>query len=211
MKKRKDRFNPLLLSALLALGAGSTGCGSDTVDADLDAWLAKARQTLDTKSKQLAARWGRPLSPEWGRKDPQETVFFDLDHAKIYWLRGKEAQLVADMQFVGSYKMDPKARAGHPEEAGSWRWSWDNENVPEISKKSMELVRRYGVGRRSIKLSTGAWIGPRQDGRDMLAAAVRILGAQGGYFWPRGSLGLYAVIEKIRKPKPDEVHPKLPQ
>lgn len=195
-----------LFSILLALAA----CGPTEVDADLEPWLEQARTSFDKTMQQLAARWGEPLRPSWG-SDPAsgETVFFDFDHAKIYWLKNKKSVLVADAQFVGSYQADPKAPADKPEEAGSWRWSWDNENVPAVAKKRIEAVRRWGEARRSVKFTRGAWIGRFPWAMDMMAASMRILGTTGAYFKQFGQTGYFFVLEEIRKPAADELEPDL--
>ncbi|MCA8971026.1 MAG: hypothetical protein KDC95_14635 [Planctomycetes bacterium] len=183
-------------------------CGSNEVDSELEPYLVKAREQLQQSAEQLHARWGRPLAPDWGRLDG-ESWFFDDDQAKLYWLEKTKAVLVADVSLVGTYEYDPKAPKDKPDEAGSFRWSWDNDTVADASKKRVEAVRRWGAARRSAKVSKGAWIGPPSWGVDMLAAAVRVTGSSGGYMRSSGNLDFYFLLHSIRKPSETELHPDL--
>lgn len=191
---------------LLGLAPALFGCGSSGVDADLEPWLAKARSMFDAGQTQLVARWGAPLSSEWARDpDGDEGIRFDLDSARIFWLKGDKVVLVADAQFAGSYYFLPDAPADKPNEAGSWMWSWANETVPPRAYKRIEAVRRWGQAKRSLKFTKGGWLGPFAWAQDMLIGSVRVLGALGGYFRPDGDTAYFFVLEELRKPKPDEM------
>ncbi len=193
----------LLASVVLPLVAA---CGPGEIDGELEPYLVKAREQLEQSRAQLHARWGRPLGPDWGARDG-ETCYFDNEADKLYWRQGETVVLVADVSLVGTFEFDPKAPTDKPDEAGSFKWSWFNDKAGQGSRERMQAVRRWGQARRSVKLSTGGWIGHPHWAVDMLAASVRVLGASGGYTLEVGPTLLLFILHSLREP--DEAERKI--
>jgi hypothetical protein len=101
---------------------------------------------------------------------------------------GLGTQLVAHFQAVGSLsKAD-----------GTWLWSWANDTLAPVTKLRMREVRAFGQDRGWRALADPMWKGDEIDGWEMTAAAVEILGAQGGYRTENDFSYLYMMLSDIR-------------
>jgi uncharacterized protein DUF6882 len=113
---------------------------------------------------------------------------WNQDTGQLVFSRDGRAQVVADIQFVGSIATDRK----------NWMWSWANPSLSEAVKREARRVRSYGDEHRHLKLAAACWAGEETDGWEMTAITAYLLGATGAYRSPDDRGFVFMVLTAVQ-------------
>ena len=112
---------------------------------------------------------------------------WDLEQATITFARPDDL-VIGDICIVGTAA----------ESTGTFLWAWANEALPQGAWAEIDAVREFGR-LHSLELLTDAeWPGGRAEGLEMLAAAGRILDAEGAWVDTSGDLTLFFLLFDLR-------------
>jgi hypothetical protein len=143
-------------------------------------WRALAFDELLTKQGQLETE--QQLGA-WPRYD------YDLEHGSLTFSDESGPRVVAEVEAVGTTS------------AKDWLWSWANESLPRSSTGAAPQVRAFGAEHRIDELVSRSVKAekPEQLGWELMAAAVKVVEAMGGYKCPAKTGGaLFLLIRSIR-------------
>ncbi|HZS45294.1 MAG TPA: hypothetical protein VFC63_09355 [Blastocatellia bacterium] len=106
--------------------------------------------------------WGFGKFERWDLdQDVGDLIFSNADGTKA----------VCPAQIIGSYY----------EGDHTWLWSWANSSIDEKLTKDALKLKAYGEEHHIERLTTGKWVGTKDDAWVMAALAVKICNEQGAY------------------------------
>lgn len=144
---------------------------------DWGEWSRRAVADMQARNKAWIARFGLSGAPyRW-----------DLATAELVFERATD-QVVADICLIGTVC----------EDEGTFAWAWDNDAIPTVAKRGVDVVRRFGIAHDLPRLTMPTWDGSREDGLEMLAVAGRIQDASGGFVERDGRLHLFFTLHGFR-------------
>lgn len=77
-------------------------------------------------------------------------------------------------------------------------WAWANETIPAKAQERLGDVRAFGETHDLGLLTTTEWPATRAEGLEMLAAAGRILDADGAFVDSVRDLTMFFVLHRFR-------------
>jgi hypothetical protein len=112
---------------------------------------------------------------------------WNLDAAQIAFIAADSA-VVADLCMVGSISAWEE----------SFLWAWANESIPAKAREPLRDVRAFGEAHDLGLLTTAEWPATRAEGLEAMAAAGRILDADGTFVDSAGDLTMFFVLHRFR-------------
>ncbi len=112
---------------------------------------------------------------------------WNLAAAQIAFIAADSA-VVADLCMVGSISTCEK----------TFLWAWANETIPAKARERLGDVRAFGEAHDLHLLTIAEWPATRAEGLEMLAAAGRIMDADGVFIDSAGDLTMFFVLHRFR-------------
>jgi hypothetical protein len=78
--------------------------------------------------------------------------------------------------------------------ANTWKWAWDNKNVPKHVSRPLQKVKSFGQTNNCDELTTGLINGNEYTGWAMTAISAKLLNAIGAYRVPQENLFIYFIF-----------------
>jgi len=116
-----------------------------------------------------------------------ERWFYDLERGTLTFSHHGVPHVVAAIQVVGSLST----------RTSSWLWSWANESIPKEMSNAFLAVREFGQRHNVLKLTQDYWEATEDEGWEMSAVAVRVLGGKGVYRCPGESGFLFLLLTDV--------------
>jgi hypothetical protein len=150
---------------------------------DKEAWINAVTDAHDAlRQKQHALEAGFAISRH-------ERWDYDQSAATLTFSSGGVAQVVADIEFIGSVS----------QATGTWLWAWANfHNTGKVVAR-IPAVREYGEENGFPHLTVPLWKGDATDGWEVSGIAAAVLGAQGVYRVPTPNGFLYMALMALRR------------
>ncbi len=114
----------------------------------------------------------------------------DLEHATIRFLDEKGVEQVkGSIQAAGSWARD----------AQSWMWSWENDSIPEISRRRMQAVEAFGKREQIPMVQQSFSPCSEAEAWAMTALSGKLLSAEGFYRAPGTSSDLFLLLYSLAR------------
>ena len=150
--------------------------------AEVDAWVAGCCEAYNAKQRALTEEFkiGANVYARWLYDQPTATL-------KFFEANGRAA-VIAGVVDIGSYSKATK----------SWRWTWANEsNVLALRAESERLCKQLHERTGLALFTTPTFELPHDRAPQLLAMAVEVLAAKGGYRAPAGHLETFLVLTTV--------------
>jgi hypothetical protein len=147
------------------------------MDPDLGELLLQGRDMVARTAATHAQRWGLGSAQRWS---------LDQQAGRIAW-HFEDRVASAPVQVLGSWSG----------QASTFVWSWDNETVLDALCRDAERVRAYGVEHDVLALSSSPLSLSLEQVDDLVALAVRVVGATGLYHPYDGRSATYLLFGDV--------------
>lgn len=112
----------------------------------------------------------------------------------IVFSHGGKPQVVAEIQFVGSYSTTSK----------TWLWAWANDSIASALSQDSLRVKAFGLNHRLRKLTEAKWPANEKDGWEMTTFQAYVVGAEAMYRTPFRQGQTYLTLKHLRWVQPGE-------
>lgn len=141
----------------------------------VQALIANCREYLEKKQPNLVEQFKLNVHERWD---------WDQSTGKLIFSHGGEPQVVASVQFAGSFST----------ETSTWMWAWANGSLDDNIKAGSKVVRDFGQQQGYRKLAAGHWPADVVDAWEMTAVLAKHIDAMGFYRTPSENGYLYMAI-----------------